>query len=297
MGKATSRMALAALTGAMLASAAAPALATATSYASLSNFGYTLYDLDLNDGIAPSISFLTTQYGSRVTGQAQSNDWSPEMAGFDQTAAAPFAGLAGVESTAWASAAAQVVGDGSVAGFQLLAASGAAHGNGLDYGGYDAAAYTPYMHGDFTVSANTLVVFSATSTVRVHTTGHARGSPGQYEQAAAWNSMAVFGDGPSGALAGGGASFQSSGSSLYGLAISTFDEGSGQTLADDFFATEQASIAYLNLRAVEWYGTLAMSAQVWGSSNIAPVPEAHGWAMMLAGLMLTFTAALRRRKP
>lgn len=231
-----------------------------------------------------------------MSGQAESNTWSPEAAGFDATADAPFAALSGGESTLLAHAVAHVVGDGSLAGFQSLAASGNAHGSNGDYGGYDAAAYAPYMYGDFTVSANTLVVFSATSTVSVHTTGSGQGAGDQYEQAAAWNSLSVFGDGPSGAVPGAGSSYQSSGSSLYGLAISAFDEGSGQTLADDFFATERASISYLNLLSVEWHGTLAMSSQVWGSSNITPVPEPQIWSSMVAGLLLIGAAALRRNR-
>lgn len=288
------------LLAASLALAAAPVFATATSTATLSNFTYTLYDMDLNDGITPSINFIAyaSGYGTRVTGQAESVNASPEAAGFDLTAPDSFAALAGMESTELSYAGAQVVGNGTLAGFQSLSAAGGAHGADGYSGKYSANAYVPYQYGDFTLTANTLVVFSATSTVSGSTSGSAYGAYGQNENAAAWTTMSVYGDGPSGSIPGSGSGDQYSSTSLYGLATSQFDGASGLTLADAQTLSERMSVSYLNLRPGEWNGTLAMNTQAWGGSNIAvtAVPEPQTYAMLLAGLMLLGSTARRQKR-
>src|SRR5471030_3085759 len=113
------KLALNALASACLAMLAAPVFADAYGSATLSNVTVTLIDLNPNDGIAPSISFLPDPAkfasganisGVAQTGQAFGNEPGNIYDSFSKTGASSQANISGTIHNALATSSADVTG-------------------------------------------------------------------------------------------------------------------------------------------------------------------------------------------
>jgi hypothetical protein len=276
------RYTLAAITAATLT--ASTTFAGSTSSAALGSITWQLIDLNPLDNVAPSITFLaggggndtyahTYAYQSNPFAQSQQQNWG----------SGNWAPVNSSSSTSLAWATASLTGSGI--GSAVLSASGAsatpvsAYQYDLAY--YQGQAYNGYNgYSSFTLSANTLVTFSAAATISG--SAQAAGAPnGAHAQAQAW--FDVWGPG----ILGNGN--QSSNDTLY-QNIYAYGNPS-QSFSD----SRTLGVSFLNLTAGDMTGTLRAGAYAYGYSNAAPVPEPESYALLLAGLGLLGLVAGRRR--
>ena len=158
-----------ALFAALASLAVAPVQAASFSSASLSDFTITLFDLNPADGITSGITFAEPYFGDSASVSAQSGG---DFRSSSVTGTGPFDLSV---STALSSASAAVAGTGPD-NVTSLTASGSALGT-LSPGGsssYSSNASAP-SSSSFTVTANTLVSFSAFANVEATTTSGSQG--------------------------------------------------------------------------------------------------------------------------
>ena len=278
---------LAIIAAAIAAIAATPAFAASSSSASLNNFQVTLIDLDPLDSIIPSIIWGSNNQSynfSNVIGDVYDSRAS-NLQYFNVLGASAFDPISGSASTALSQSAASVTGSGSF-NDSVSQANGSAQGNGTSYRA-EAWATGYYAYNSYTLSANTLVIFSATASTHVTTTvgQDAFGS----ESAQALAQLYTFGSGP-GTTSGGS---QNSIDYLQSIASSVWN-GVGYD-GQDNFDTQLLQVTYTNLTGANKVGFFSAKDYVNGYSYIQAVPEPETYAMLLAGLGLVgFTA--RRRK-
>lgn len=277
---------------------AAPAAAGSFASASLSQFGYTLFDLNPGDGVAPTVIFSLggSPYGSYVqssatdptTGSESSTGWS--LVAFGPAAVSSAIGLGSAQAAVSGSAA---VGD------LVYAASGAALGSTLpSYATQFSASAAAANFGSlgFTLSPYTLIVFSGTANLLAQTTDGVDALNGFQTEFASAN-VAI---GVSGPTAAGGQGSQNAGDnrSLYASFTSVYDPGTGQfgytgqTLTLDNVAM---SAGFTNYTPDALSGQLSLTASVSGNSPLTPVPEPGSAALLLAGLAGLGWLARRRR--
>jgi hypothetical protein len=137
---------------------------------------------------------------------------------------------------------------------------------------------------NFQLSANTLLLVTATSNIVVSTTLADDALTGQQERAYAYTWLELVGLGPA------GNSYQrSSYSDLYRSTLEPSAYSHTQLMTASFVnATDQAMDATLYLQ------TFATGTSILGA---APVPEPESVALLLAGLVLVDAASRRRRRP
>lgn len=278
------------LAAACIAAAAGPALANASSSASFGNLVITLTDLNPGDGIAPSLSFSANGH-AYVLGETLGWGETEEESLYAYTAAQQQGVLSGHTHGDWSSASSSVTAASTVAGFTTLSASGAAF-SGLDgHGAYrsHATGADPFVN-SFTLSANTMVTFSTTASMQVHTSMGYNLDADQDEYANAHLLLAVNGsvDGVEQ-------------SDVQERALSaTFairDDGSSMGVSDSWSGMLAASFS--NTSSAEAYGTMQafVSTEGWSANwdGVTPVPEPETYAMMLSGLALVGWAGRRGR--
>lgn len=253
------RFALAAIAvaGAFALSSGMAAAQATTAKATLSDYGYQLIDLDLNDGIAPSITFTTTARGALTAAVAEAGDllyWQgQDSIDGEPASSASSAGSASVES--WYSAG-EIGTRGSIGDA----------GQYMSLAGWNA---------DYTLSANTKLVF----------TGHAVAAvqPGAYvpEQWSAAGIAVMFSP-----IADDGTSLQPyyarTASNPFIPETANFDEWFTLEVVN---ASSTAFSSQMNI-------IISANADV-----AAPVPEPSTYLMLGSGLLLTAAAARRRRAP
>jgi hypothetical protein len=278
--------------------ASAPAAAGSFASASLGQFGYTLFDLNPADGLAPSVAFSLggSPYGSYVqssatdpsSGSESSTGWS--LAAFGPAAVSSTIGLGSAQAS---------VSGSPTGGGMLYAASGAALGTTLPSFSTQfsaSAAVANFGSLAFTLSPYTLIVFSGNANLLAQTTDGVDAVNGfQTESAQAGVSINV-----SGPTSAGGQGFQSANDnrSLFASFTSVFDPSTGQfgytgqTLTLDNVAM---SAGFTNFTTDALTGQLSLTVSVNGNSPLTPVPEPGSAALLLAGLAGLGWLARRRR--
>lgn len=268
---------------------AAPSFASSASTATLGPLVVTLHDLDPLDGISSSISFTHPLHdfgsfaGAWVSQSAPNNHQDQRSEG--TYAWAPVAASA-TSSLAWANASLAGSTDTNGGG-AVFSASGAANSptstNPNDSAFYSAYAYLPFTTQGFTLSANTLVTFSAASTV----SGHAdyffdagEMGPGAYAEVG----MGIYGP-----------DFTDWRSAISADSLSGRADGSAELRS--FSNSRTLQVSFANSTAQNFSGTLGLNVDVSGNAfAVTAVPEPETYAMLLAGLGLMGSLVRRKKK-
>lgn len=282
-----------ALTAVALA-AAASANATSFASASLGPIQIQLIDLNPTDGVTASITF-----GSGVS----SSSYGYTYDGNGQSQSLPYiGGNYGVSTASTATTSTSVAFTGgtasSIQGATLSVtsqASGLANGGqGYYYGYLTAPNYT-----QFTLSANTAVVFSALGSTSASTTVGVDVTTGHSEYAYSSLYLTVSGSAP---LSNSGSQSSSDSLSAYASAIGqqTFDPATNQYVYSYTGAQDSKnallSASFMNMTSANKQGSIYAQAYNYGYSSIAAaVPEPETYAMLLAGLGVIGAVARRRR--
>ncbi len=304
------------LTRALISAAASLLLATPALAASTANLQFTsvnvqLIDLDTDDGITPSVSFSSGSSRGEVT-------YSFVRPGSSGNESATFTGLFGAWSPGTASVAgdfgsavATLSGSGMPSGSSLSASGTAtAPGDGFCLPGsggsntcfttrasYSSSVDPAGFSSSFTLSPNTLMVFTVDANIAVAATGGGRTA--QFDTffftngdtSSAGASLAVSGTGPT------GSGFQSSNDNRSLFADAFYDFGSGVFIPSSNSFTGQLGVSFTNLSSGDLTGNLTMNFRVSGTAygDALLVPEPSAWALMLAGLATVAGVARRRR--
>lgn len=266
--------------GILATGAHATPLPASSASASLSNFNYQLIDLNLADEVTPFISFEIYSYGNLT----QLSDLS---AGQSQYELPTFPANNAIESTSRSSntintSATGVLtsGTGSYGfiGSGITSTGSAVGGASLEEGvnSYSSRSFLITHLSTFTLSANTLVIFSANATVQSQVNNIVRVFDGATDYANASAYLQVSGL--------GGAAWQDATSTVdaYAYADETFSSRSGNLSVSFSNASASISTGNLNARAI-----------VEGNIAVTAVPEPETYAMLLAGLGLV--GAVTRR--
>lgn len=280
----------------MLISAALAALATTTASASAANsfasatlgpITMTLYDLNPLDGIQSSLTFAANPPGVGTTAYSSI---SQSTTGLNQslsnTSTTPWGDISASKSASLVSAHASVSGAAQPSAINgvTLSASGSATNtvsNSVNFSSYTAWVNAPNSKGEFTLSANTLVVFTADYT----TSASLNGAPSDYYYNWAYASagLSVSGTGAAG---------------IGDQSSSALRDASVHALFQPWISSESGTmtVSFLNMTGGTLNGLLAASVHVSGEAySVAAIPEPESYAMMLAGLGFMGMIARRRK--
>ncbi len=284
------------LAAACLAVFAGPALADAYSIATFGNVTVTLIDLDPNDGIAASISFLpnTTKfsggayiYGEAETGLVGGYDPGHQLGRYEKIGAWQSTNVSGATSTNLANSSASVTGSDSGVGFSGLSLAGAAHSTADEHSRFYAYAGVPNTHDNkgFILSANTMVSFSVNASISASTTiGY---TPGALEGEAASAVLSLY----AGGMGGDGTMIDDL--QQHSVSVYYIDGDPLGGAADSWNGVMTASFSNLSNHASR--GEFWADASIGGRSVITAVPEPETYGMLLGGLAMIGALARRRR--
>lgn len=288
-----------ALLTAFLAALAGPVCANAISTATFGNVTIKLVDLNPNDGIAPSISFLPYAnryeggayiYGEAETGQTRS--WQPgsQLSTYEKNGSRQSTNVSDSVHVDMASSAASVTGSADGLGFTALSISGSAESEVGGYGRYQAFASVPVSPNSkrFILSANTMVSFSIDASLSASMTlGYTDGAL-EGEAAYALLMMYAGGVGADGSSLGG--DLQEHSTNVYYL-----DNGGPPAGASESWSGTMTS-SFSNLNNFSSLGEFYAAGTVGGHSvALAAVPEPATSLTFLSGLGLMGALARRRR--
>lgn len=274
--------------------AAAPVMAAGSASATISGFSVRLIDLNLTDGITPSISF---EPGSVLfegdddeprAGLVSTYVADPLSFIDDSNSSLTFSPISSAVSYAGANASAAISGDGTLAGTTLSASSTTP---GLVAG---ALMRSVASSGDsgissiFRLSGNTLAIFSAQAFASLSGAGGSEQGRFQFfgDQGAVETEINVTGPGALGSEGG----YQESSDEFE---FSSYSDESVPPF--DFSGTAELSATFLNLTRSNLTGQLDFDVYTYVATSTAPVPEPGTYALLLAGLgMMGFVAGRRR---
>jgi len=271
---------------AMAAVAAMPAHATATSNASFGNLTITLTDLDLNDGVAPSLSF--GPYGKPYVAVG-THGWGDDYISHEYSKAASTMGgtLSGQLTDPLSSAQVHLAAANTVAGFTSMSTSGQAastpDGHGAYYG--YASGSNPSARA-FTLSANTRLTISVAGALSTTTTigYNLEADQGEYALASLLLGLTAYNqDG-----------VETVDSRFYEMGSYFNVRDDGTTMGEHYDWNGLLSVEYSNLSAFAANGYLDTAVAISGLSAVGAVPEPETWGMLLAGLALVGTVSRRR---
>lgn len=273
-----------ALVAGLLVLAGTGAVAESRGSGAITGVSITLIDLDLNDGVAPSISFIAASdpafAGAYAYGYVRASTSNEDIyREYTRYGATPVSAINGSTSSAWSSASGAVAGASGV-GFTSMSVQGEAlSGTDVTADYYRGVYYSVVnvMPANFTLSAHTGVVFSVQGWAHGETT--------------------LGGNPDSGFSESGGAVLQLSTRGLDANGVDVvWDRQSAAavawyTVADDgqvSGATESwqgtLSSGYNNYNAFTVDGQFSAQLSASGQSVAAVVPEPGRVAMLLAGL-------------
>jgi hypothetical protein len=301
------------LLAAALSLMASAAMAAASSSATMS-VSYQLFDLNPLDGIAPSISFnadpnavLMGESGGKAVanlgayGTYTGFQFGPAVVNHGgATGSSPFANASAAVDNGYASASASVRESGT--GLFDLSASGEARSANAagDMVFYGAASTAPTADGQldlsaatlFTLSAHTLVLFSADVDLLARTTVGGDTVRGGVEMASASFGLSVSGYSAASLSTQESRSNQSIEAS-YSYTGNLYDDTAvlfGQTRQ----FTQRVGVSFSNAAASELGGRFSALVSVAGNNAIPAVPEADALWLVLAGGATVL--GLRRRQ-
>ena len=287
-----------------LALAATVSHAASSSSAQIGPVGYTLIDLNPNDGIAPTITWATpypgygdyayaTAYDTAANNYPSQTNWGTNN----------FSTVSANAATALSGASTKLNGglDVNAPAGATLSSSGYANGTTVagQYSYYNAYGYMPYYGygGAFTLGAGTAVLFTTQASASATTTVGYDGVGSEY--GSSYARLDVWGSQPSG---DGGSQNSSASFNAYAGDTATWTWNDVTQQYDYVYSGQQQSFsgvlsgAYVNATATDKLGYFMATTQVSGYSSIAAVPEPETYAMLLAGLGLVGTMARRRRR-
>lgn len=284
----------------VLGFASMSANAASSSSATLGPIVVTLIDLNPYDALLPSITWSNPpligggSYGYASAADSASSSYQSDSAYRDNH----FSSLAISSATAQSGASANFTGgaDFSAPDGSSFFLSGHAGGTSVQgqYSGYNASAGSSQKPpASFTLSAYTLVVFSAVANASAATTVGQSPWGGEWASASAY--LQVWGSAP-----GGNSGSQSSYASLDAStnyaskdpsANPRGDRGTAQRITQTL--TDTLSGSFINYTSSEKAGYFQAGGNIWGTSSVPAVPEPETYAMMLAGLGLLGVAARR----
>jgi hypothetical protein len=284
------RFALHTLAAACLAVAVGPAFATASSSAVVGNLIITLTDLNLADGIAPSLSFAPNSIPGLHNEAKGWGDVSESYTRDDYASAPSRDGtLSRQLDTAWSTSSGSVTTAANAAGYTAMSAQGSAK-SGLDgYGKYFSQSYTGNSVSEFKLSPNTQVTFSIMAELKATTSMGYNLDADMAEYAHARVLLNVGGtiDGQ----------WQNDAAERGVLAeYYVHDDNTVSGVSDSWSGLLSVSFSNIGSTTADaWLQGVALSegqSAVW--DGVSPVPEPETYAMLLAGLALIGVARRRR---
>lgn len=281
---------------------------TASAFATLSGLRITLFDLAPGDGIAPSIlfqSFPGANGGNAAVSYSTLTQSGSTTESFSSPGS-PWAGGSAGAHLSYGDAASTITGS-PWNGTLSLAASGSAmappdattaYWYSPPIASFSAQANV-YAYGtSFSLSANTLVLFSAQADVSAEALGGGIVDSGYGwaytygNSASAWASMAA--EGPA---AGGGGGYQSSFDGRNVSAWANYDYYGGGWIPQTASDAGPVAVSFTNASGDWLDGSFHAEVSLGGAAygNAAAVPEPESYAMMLGGLLMLGFMARRRQ--
>ncbi|MFA9218334.1 MAG: PEP-CTERM sorting domain-containing protein [Sphingomonadaceae bacterium] len=288
-----------AVAGACLVALAGPVWANATSTATFGLVTVTLTDLNPDDGIAPSIAFLSNPvryaggaylYGEAETGLYGSYDPGHDLRRYDKAGSWQTTNVRGAAQTGLASAVGEVLGDAGGVGFSSLSVTGTALSGDAQSARYYSYAGVPNSHDNkqFILSPYTQVTFSVQATLSAQfTLGYTAGA---LEGESAGANLALF----AGGLSADGHSMLED-LQQHGIGVNYLDGTAAGGASESWSGLMAAS--YSNWSGHNSQGQFWADGAVGGHSvMLSPVPEPASYGLLLSGLGVLAGVARRRRR-
>lgn len=276
---------------AMVASLASPVHAEAVATARLTNLTFTLIDLDPNDGITPSFSFISAP-GNDLAYTYSVHSMSAgyeSLSGMSTGFGSPLS-----KQVAFPDTSASLLVDDGQGRYQMEA-----KGSSVDDANFSAALNFTPSNAAIQLTGNTQLIISGDATVFTQVDKHvtltcvyydteadtcgAFGYNGSYASATASMNLS----GPTG---GGGTSYSSANRTASSSAASSYRYG--EPLWQDKSGELAVSFATLNGESQ----TLNFSLSLISAGTSVAVPEPQGWGLALAGLAVSGAWTRRQRR-